>query len=74
MQTSVQCVAMQPNNLKELPEVEINFLKELPTTWEETVFIDGYPGKYVVLARRNGNNWYIAGLNAEKNDKRSYLE
>ena len=74
MQTSVQCVAMQPNNLKELPEVEINFLKELPTTWEETVFIDGYPGKYVVLARRNGNNWYIAGLNAEKNDKELLLE
>ena len=26
-------------------------------------FIDGYPGKYVVLARRKGNRWYIAGIN-----------
>jgi hypothetical protein len=74
MQTAVQCVAMQPNNLEELPKVEIDFLKELPTTWDETVFIDGYPGKYVVLARRHEDNWYIAGLNAEKNVKELTLE
>jgi hypothetical protein len=69
MQTSVQCVAMQPNNLNELPEVEINFLKELPTTWDETVFIDGYPGRFVVLARRHEKKWYVAGLNAERQNK-----
>ena len=66
MQTSVQCVAMQPNNLKELPQFEMDFLRQLPTTWEETRFIDGYPGKYVVLARKATNGqWYIAGLNAQ---------
>ena len=65
MQTSVQCVAMQPNNLDELPQFELDFLRQLPTTWEETRFIDGYPGKYVVLARKATNGqWYIAGLNA----------
>ena len=67
MQTSVQCVAMQPNNLQELPQFEMDYLRQLPTTWEETRFIDGYPGKYVVLARKATNgNWYIAGLNAQK--------
>ena len=67
MQTSVQCVAMQPNNLGELPEFELDFLRRLPTTWEETRFIDGYPGHYVVLARKATNGqWYIAGLNAQK--------
>ena len=67
MQTSVQCVAMQPNNLEELPQFEMDFLRQLPTTWEETRFIDGYPGKYVVLARKATNGrWYIAGLNAKK--------
>ena len=66
MQTSVQCVAMQPNNLQELPQFEMDFLRQLPTTWEETRFIDGYPGKYVVLARKATNGqWYIAGLNAQ---------
>ena len=67
MQTSVQCVAMQPNNLDELPEFELNFLRGLPTTWQQTRFIDGYPGKYVILARQaTDGQWYIAGLNAQK--------
>ena len=66
MQTSVQCVAMQPNNLTELPQFEMDFLRQLPTTWDETRLIDGYPGRYAVLARRHGQDWYIAGLSAEK--------
>ena len=65
-QTSIQCVAMYPNNLEELPQFELDFLRQLPATWDETQFIDGYPGKYVVLARRHGADWYIAGLNAQK--------
>jgi hypothetical protein len=73
VQTSGQCVAVQPNNLQELPKVELDLLKSLPTTWDETRFIDGYPGKYVVLARRHGNQWYIAGLNAEKQVKKLSL-
>ena len=65
-QTAVQCIAMQPNNLQELPQVELDFLKRIPTTWTETRFLDGYPGKYVVLARHDGKQWYVAGLNALK--------
>ena len=65
-QTAIQCVAMQPNNLQELPQQELDFLKRIPTTWDETRFIDGYPGKFVVLARRHGDQWYVAGLNALK--------
>ena len=68
-QTRVQCIAMQPNNLDELPQFELDFLREVPTVWNDTRFLDGYPGKYVVLARRNGDNWYVAGLNAESQPK-----
>ena len=46
--------------------MELDFLKLIPTTWDETRFIDGYPGRYVVLARRHGDKWYVAGLNAQK--------
>ena len=74
MQTSIQCVAMQPNNLGELPQFELDFLRQLPTTWDETHFIDGYPGRYVVLARRHGTQWYVAGLNAEPNTKKLTLQ
>ena len=74
VQTSVQCMAVQPNNLQELPQVEIDLLKALPTTWDETRYIAGYPGKYVVLARRHAGKWYIAGLNAEKEAKTLTLQ
>lgn len=46
------------------PQVSLDFFREVPTSWNETVFIDGYPGKYCVLARRCGDKWYIAGNNA----------
>ena len=52
--------------LDELPQFEMDFLRSLPTTWDETRYIDGYPGRYVVLARRHGSDWYVAGLSAEK--------
>ena len=74
VQTSVQCMAIQPNNLRELPQVELDLMKSLPTIWDETRYIDGYPGKFVVLARRHGNQWYIAGLNAEKEAKKLTLQ
>ena len=66
IQTSVQCIAMQPNNLSDLPQMELDFLREVPTSWDETRYIDGYPGKYIVIARRSGDKWYIVGLNATK--------
>ena len=73
-QTSIQCIAIYPNNLTELPQAELDLLKEIPTTWDETRLIDGYPMKYVVLARRHGQEWWIAGLNAEKEPLRLTLD
>ena len=69
LQTSVNCVAIYPNNLQDVPQFELDFLKQLPTTWDETRFIDGYPTKYAVLARRTGQDWYVAGLNGEQKIK-----
>lgn len=68
-QTSIQCICMQKSNLTELAQFEIDFLKSVPTTWDETLYIDGYPTKHAVLARRHGNNWYVAGLNGENTPK-----
>jgi hypothetical protein len=65
-QSGVQHFALAPNNLTDAPDWAINFMKEVPTTWDEVRFLDGYPGKYVVFARRKGNKWYIAGVNAQK--------
>ncbi len=65
-QNPVQNFALAPNNLTDAPQIAIDFMKRIPTTWDEVCFIDGYPGKYCVLARRHGDTWYIAGINAGK--------
>ncbi|SDH80759.1 Glycosyl-hydrolase 97 C-terminal, oligomerisation [Chryseobacterium taeanense] len=64
-QNPVQMFAVMPNNLTDAPKFQLDFMKEVPTLWDETVFIDGYPGKYSVIARRHQNQWYVAGVNAE---------
>ena len=63
-QSSVQHFALAPNNLTDAPAWAIDFMKRVPTTWDEVRFIDGYPGQYVVMARRSAGKWYIAGANA----------
>lgn len=70
-QNPIQNFALAPENLNPVEEngapiVSLDFMREVPTTWDETQYIAGYPGKYVVLARRSGDKWYIAGINAEK--------
>lgn len=65
-QNPIQNFALAPNNLTDAPALCIDFMKQIPTTWDETRFIDGYPGKYCVIARRHGDTWYVAGINAGK--------
>lgn len=64
-QSAVQHFALAPNNLTDAPAWAIDFMRQVPTTWDEVRYIDGYPGRYVILARRHGDQWYIAGINAE---------
>lgn len=68
-QTPVQNFGITPNNLTDAPASIIDFLKKVPTTWDETLLLGGYPGKYVLLARRHADTWYIAAINAEENEK-----
>lgn len=63
-QSAVQHFALAPNNLTDAPSWAMDFMKDVPTTWDEIRFIAGYPGKYVILARRHADRWYIAGINA----------
>ena len=65
-QSPVQHFALAPNNLTDAPVWAMDFMKTVPALWDEVKFIDGYPGKYVVLARRHAETWYIAGVNAQK--------
>jgi hypothetical protein len=65
-QSAIQHFGLTPNNLDEQPDFVIDFLKRVPAVWDETRYVDGYPGKLVVLARRAGQSWYIAATHAGK--------
>lgn len=69
MISGIQHFAEIPEGMATAPEYVKNFLRELPREWDEVKFIEGFPGKYLVLARRAGNVWYLAGINADKEDK-----
>ncbi|TGG39498.1 glycoside hydrolase family 97 protein [Duncaniella freteri] len=63
-QSALQHFALAPNNIADAPDWAIDFMKAVPTTWDDTRYIDGYPGRYAVIARRHGSDWYIVGVNA----------
>ena len=64
-QSPVQHFALAPNNLQDAPAWAVDFMKKVPTTWNDVKFIDGYPGRYVIMARRHGDTWYVVGVNAQ---------
>ncbi|MCM1067338.1 MAG: glycoside hydrolase family 97 protein [Muribaculaceae bacterium] len=63
-QNPVQNFALTPEAVASAPADAVRFMREVPTTWDETRFIDGYPGKYAVIARRHADTWYVAGVSA----------
>jgi hypothetical protein len=42
-----------------------SILQSVPTAWDDTRFIDGFPGDWLVLARRKGTTWYVAGIDGD---------
>jgi hypothetical protein len=54
--------------LSQPPEV-IRFLKDIPVAWEDTYFIDGYPGEFILIARKKNNEIFIGGINGKDNEK-----
>ena len=51
------------------PGFVVDYLKQVPVVWDETRFVDGYPGEFAILARRSGDTWYVSGING-LNDQR----
>lgn len=68
-ESGVQNFADNYKSYESLPSASLNFLKGIPTAWDETKLLDGYPGDYVVMARRKGDTWYIGAING-KNESR----
>ena len=72
-QSSVQHFAMAPNNLDDAPAWAVDFMKQVPTNWDEVRFIDGYPGRYIILARRCADKWFVVGINAQEQPLKTTL-
>jgi alpha-glucosidase len=67
--SGIQHFAESPDGMSHVPGYVKTFLQQLPVHWDDTRFIDGFPGKEVIIARRSGATWYIAGINGENVEK-----
>lgn len=62
-ESGLQHMADRPAGYDSIPSAARKVYETLPAVWDETKLLSGYPGKYVVMARRSGEKWYIAGIN-----------
>lgn len=67
--SGIQHIAETPTGMSQQKDFVKDFMSSLPANWDDLKFIDGYPGKYVVLARRKGNEWFIACINGENSER-----
>lgn len=72
--SGIQHFAETPTGMATTPEYVKNFLQTLPRNWDDSRLVAGYPGKYAVIARRAGDTWYVAGINAEEGAKTLKLD
>lgn len=72
--SGIQHFAQTPEGMAAVPDYVKDFMREIPLRWDDIRFIDGYPGKFVVLARKFNNNWFIAGINGEDIEKNINLD
>ena len=68
-ESGLQHLADKPESFLAQPQEVQDFLSHLPSVWDETRFVSGYPGESVVIARRSGSTWYIAGINGTDEEK-----
>jgi hypothetical protein len=68
-ESSIQHFADRPEGYYQLPDAALSFLKDVPVAWDDTRFVDGYPGKLAVLARQKGDIWYVGGIHSDRRDK-----
>jgi hypothetical protein len=72
--SGIQHYAEMPEGMAKAPEYVRALLRQLPTVWDDMAFLAGEPGEYVVLARRAGNRWYVAGINGSPTNRAITLD
>jgi hypothetical protein len=72
--SGIQHMAETPTGMRMMPGYVKDFLRELPVSWNDVRFIDGYPGKFAVIARKAGDKWIVAGINGAPEEKKLLLD
>jgi alpha-glucosidase len=72
--SGIQHFAEVPSGMAKAPPYVRDFLKRVPVVWDDVKFIDGFPGQYVVMARRAGRTWYVAGINADRQPRKVKID
>jgi hypothetical protein len=72
--SGIQHYAEIPDGMAKAPDYVREFLRRVPSVWDDVKFIEGYPGKYVVVARQGNGRWHIAGINGEAEAKSLTLD
>jgi hypothetical protein len=67
--SGIQHIAETPEGMAIQDDFIKEYMSTIPTSWDDVKFIDGYPGKFVIIARKKGNQWYVAGINGEKSTR-----
>jgi len=73
-ESGIQHIGEGVETLRTLPEDYLGFFRNLENVWDETRFVTGYPSRDMVLARRHGEKWYVAGVNGEDEEKTLSLD
>ena len=72
--SGIQHYAEIPEGMRKAPPYVRDFLKGVPSVWDDTKFLDGYPGQFAVFARRGEGRWYVAGINGESKGRKLTLD
>jgi alpha-glucosidase len=72
--SGIQHIAETPTGMAAQKDFIREYMSTLPENWDDVKFVDGVPGKYVVLARKKGDEWYIAGINGENSQRTITLD
>jgi alpha-glucosidase len=72
--SGIQHYAEIPEGMAKAPDYVRDFLKSVPSVWDDVKFLDGNPGKFVVIARKADGRWYVAGINGEATERKLTLD
>ncbi|MDO3387245.1 glycoside hydrolase family 97 catalytic domain-containing protein [Gilvimarinus sp. SDUM040013] len=61
--SGIQHIAETPAGMAKVPDFVKEYMRDIPTLWDETRLVTGSPGEYAVVARRRGSDWFVAGIN-----------